>query len=327
MGFGGIERFVSGNSYIAYWHAGTPPLSLSLSLSSIRAWQQANESQTGSMVISYITTPITTWITLLILLSVHLALNYKAVRAVQMTTLNRQRANIVFSGILGSDPDVLFLLHNFRNGEEEKGQLQEKQWEILTPAQTSIKEDILEPDGLVKWHTSTTSDTLGTARIGISMHEYLSLLCHPADVTQFPALTVIFSKEAYILTVTRQRTSSLAKNFITPAGVERRERLWQAGILLKTGNQGGSASGSSSRVQLKAWLHAVLVMRVLSSGTGTGTSTGKKEEGDILQVLEKTLRFLNQRMEGYLHALQTGGWEVDHAVLETNGSTRVLITS
>lgn len=92
-------------------------------------------------------------------------------------------------------------------------------------------------------------------------------------------------------------------------------------------------SGSSSRVQLKAWFHGVLVLRVLSSSSGSssglpsGTGTGIKMEQDMLQVLEKTLRFINQRFEGYLHALQTGGWEVDNAVLETGGSRRVFITS
>lgn len=296
----------------------------------IQVQEQRANWQTGSLVISYITTPVATWVTLLVLLSAHLALNYKAVRAVQMTTLNRQRANIVFSGILGSDPDVPFILHGLKQGQ---GQEPKHNWKILTPAQTSIKEDILEPDGLVKWHTSTstststTASTLGTARIGISMHEYMSL-CTPdpdptSNMTAFPGLTAIFSKEAYILTITRQRTSSLAKNFITPAGLAKRERLWQVGILLKSVPTG---SGSSSRVQLKAWLHGLLVMRVLSSGSWMG-ATGMDQDKDILSVLEKTLHFLNQRMEGYLHVLQNGGWDVDNVVLETSGSRRVLITS
>lgn len=277
--------------------------------------------QTGSMVISYIATPVATWITLLALLSVHLALNYQAVRAVQMTTLNRQRANIVFSAILGSDPDVPFILHHHNPKQEQ--QEPNHNWKILTPAQTSTKEHILEPDGLVKWHSSSTSSTLGTARIGISMHEYL---CTPgADTASlFPTLTTIFANEAYILTITRQRTSSLTKNFITPAGLEKRERLWRAGILLK-GDRSDGGSGESSRVQLKAWLHAVLVMRVLSSGSWMGTATGMEQ--DILQVLEKTLGFLNQRAERYLYALRTSGWEVENAALETSGFRRVFISS
>lgn len=94
---------------------------------------------TGSLVISHITTPITTWLTLLSLLTLHLFLNYLAVRSVQMTTLNRQRANIVFSALLGSDPALLFITLGGQLGfplqsdihmQEEKGK-----WRTLTPAQ------------------------------------------------------------------------------------------------------------------------------------------------------------------------------------------------
>lgn len=51
----------------------------------------------GTVVVSHVTTPLATWFSLLSLLALHLYLNYRAVRAVHMTTLNRQRASIVFS--------------------------------------------------------------------------------------------------------------------------------------------------------------------------------------------------------------------------------------
>lgn len=50
----------------------------------------------GSLVVSWVTTPIATWTTLLLLLSIHLETNRRAVRAVKMRTLNRQRATLVF---------------------------------------------------------------------------------------------------------------------------------------------------------------------------------------------------------------------------------------
>lgn len=50
----------------------------------------------GSMVVSWVTTPIATWTTLILLLSIHLETNRRAVRAVKMRTLNRQRATLVF---------------------------------------------------------------------------------------------------------------------------------------------------------------------------------------------------------------------------------------
>lgn len=50
----------------------------------------------GSFVVSWVTTPVATWTTLILLLSIHLETNRRAVRAVKMRTLNRQRATLVF---------------------------------------------------------------------------------------------------------------------------------------------------------------------------------------------------------------------------------------
>ena len=54
----------------------------------------------GSLVVSYISSKWATWTAMIILLAIHLGTNYLAVRAVCMQTLNRQRANLVFSGLL-----------------------------------------------------------------------------------------------------------------------------------------------------------------------------------------------------------------------------------
>ncbi|KAF8503920.1 vitamin B6 photo-protection and homoeostasis-domain-containing protein [Gautieria morchelliformis] len=51
----------------------------------------------GSFVVSRVTTQAATWSLLLLLLAVHLSTNYLAVRAIAMSSLNRQRANIVYS--------------------------------------------------------------------------------------------------------------------------------------------------------------------------------------------------------------------------------------
>jgi hypothetical protein len=54
----------------------------------------------GSLVVSYISTKWATWTAMVFLLAIHLGTNYLAVRAVCMQTLNRQRANLVFSSLL-----------------------------------------------------------------------------------------------------------------------------------------------------------------------------------------------------------------------------------
>lgn len=50
----------------------------------------------GTFVVSWVTTPIATWTALILLLSIHLETNRRAVRAVIMNTFNRQRATLVY---------------------------------------------------------------------------------------------------------------------------------------------------------------------------------------------------------------------------------------
>lgn len=54
----------------------------------------------GTVVVSCVSSKWATWTSLIFLLVIHLATNYLAVFSVCMRTLNRQRANLVFSAIL-----------------------------------------------------------------------------------------------------------------------------------------------------------------------------------------------------------------------------------
>lgn len=99
----------------------------------------------GSVVVSWITTPVATWTTLILLLSIHLAMNYRAVKAVSMRTLNRQRANIVIAHVLAKD-------------------------KVLLPKEISRLERVFEYDGLVR---NASDESLGYCRIGVSLHDFL----------------------------------------------------------------------------------------------------------------------------------------------------------
>ena len=81
----------------------------------------------GSLVVSHITSVTATWFAMLFLVGVHLWTNYRAVRAVTMRTLNRQRANIVAS-------------HYFVSGN------------VLNPKAVAMRERIFEADGLLRWN-------------------------------------------------------------------------------------------------------------------------------------------------------------------------------
>lgn len=262
------------------------------------------------MVVSHITGFKTTWAALLLLLACHLSMNYAAVRSVQMTSLNRQRANIVFSTLLSSDPDLdLESLRSDRSQEKKpKSASTSKpvQWTVPTPAQVCNQEQIFHQEGALSW---TGNHKLGTAEIGITLSRFFSdtrASTHPQ--IPLPQLSTLFKSESYLLTLSQTSKST-----------------WHACILLK--------KGSTVHDQLKAWTHALLAARVLSE-TPSKTLESSLEstanecgEGLPCRVIAQTLAFLNAdtRFERYVGACVGAGWDVGIAALETKGGRRVIL--
>ena len=251
----------------------------------------------------------------MILLTLHLTLNYAAVRSVQMTSLNRQRANIAFSTLLESDGALVSLVPSSVQGEKEREEEEEEErrgeWKVLTPAQVAQRESIFERDGILKWYPSLPTspapvpvpvpEVLGYGYIGIPIHQFLTT-ANNAQST-LPSLSRLFTEETYLLHIFPHHNGhTTTKN-----------NTWQATILLK--------QSSTPRSQLKAWMHALLVLRVLSSHSYSSSP----DDGKVLQVLEQSLGFLNQegRFDKYMVALEEHGWELDIAALETRSGRRV----
>ncbi|KAA8644837.1 RUS1 family protein [Aspergillus tanneri] len=275
------------------------------------ALQSLTKMQVGSFVVSRVTSYVATWIVLILLLTLHLALNYAAVRSVQMTSLNKQRANIVFSALFDSDPG--FTIDGFDSnypteGREKEIEHVQAKWCTLSPAEVAKRERIFEMDGRLKW-TSTAfypprAHKLGFCRIGISVQEFLiSSSSHMSSTslkTYLPIfrLTSIFKEESYIL----------ALHCVN--------RTWHAGIILK--------NTSNIETQLKAWAHALLAARVLS--IPTSESETQTDTAYIIDVISKTLRFLNEndRCSRYILALAHAGWDVSVGALETRSRRRVI---
>ncbi|KAF2848926.1 DUF647-domain-containing protein [Plenodomus tracheiphilus IPT5] len=133
----------------------------------------------GSVVVSCISSPMATWSTLIALLSIHLATNYAAVKAVRMRCLNRQRANIVMSNLV-------------QHGE------------MLGPSEVARRERVFERDGALRWSDDVV---VGYCRIGVSLQTLLSriglrngrtgsLQLHAVAMSE---LLDVFVGEAYIL--------------------------------------------------------------------------------------------------------------------------------
>ncbi|KAJ5789406.1 uncharacterized protein N7518_006417 [Penicillium psychrosexuale] len=249
-------------------------------------------------------------------------MNYAAVRAVQMTSLNRQRANIVFSALLDSDSSLALALDlNLNLGATPTTTLEKKSTLLtLTPAQVAQHERIFHQDGALQWTQHTTTQHLGSAQIGVSMSTFLrscgsssgpgsgrksSSSSFPRTLP-LPQLVTVFADEYYML-------------FLAPGGNPNSNAnvtKLHASILLKR--------GCAVEHQLKAWAHALLAARVLAL---VGISTPSSSVDAVLAVVERTLGLLNAdaRFQGYLMALRGVGWDVGIAALETGGGRRIDI--
>lgn len=99
-------------------------------------------------MVSRIQPGLACWSVLVALLAVHLGMNYRAVRAVKMRTINRQRCNILFSALCDTDT-------------------------VLTPSQVSEAEAIFEMDGALRWRERRR---LGHCLHGATLAELLRVM-------------------------------------------------------------------------------------------------------------------------------------------------------
>ncbi|KAF3491858.1 uncharacterized protein GIQ15_01375 [Arthroderma uncinatum] len=241
----------------------------------------------GSVVVSYVSSPLATWIALLFLLAIHLATNHAAVRAVNMTTLNRQRANIVFSALFDDD-------------------------QVLTPAQASKEERIFESDGVLRWRAESNA-VFGKCRIGVSLDQLLSLLQSDDDRRgergtasnidtniSLPALIGLFKDEEYILYFSPlDRTGTI----VLKAGVGAQSQLkaWSHALLV-------------SRYLART-----------SASTRVDEKRGAQDEAFLFSILKCTLQEHSQAFDDKIRRLRQAGWETDTASLETRPGRRVYV--
>ncbi|KAF2166850.1 hypothetical protein M409DRAFT_22903 [Zasmidium cellare ATCC 36951] len=132
----------------------------------------------GSLVVSWITSQTATWTALILLLSIHLETNRRAVRAVSMRTLNRQRATLVY--------------HHLKRGN------------VPTPEEVSKQERIFERDGVLR---RSDDGIVGFCVVGASMSRLLRAISEQHATTKSNKLEgdalakvmSIFETQPYIL--------------------------------------------------------------------------------------------------------------------------------
>ncbi|KAF2692241.1 DUF647-domain-containing protein [Lentithecium fluviatile CBS 122367] len=163
----------------------------------------------GSVVVSWISSPIATWATLTALLSIHLATNYAAVKAVSMRCLNRQRANIVLSNILQSG-------------------------RVLSPTEVSKKERVFERDGVLRWADGAV---IGHCKIGVTMQTLVGLVgprrgqtgSVDLQASKLSDLMRLYKDEAYVFWKAQSAAVIILKQGCTPID---QLKAWTQALLL-----------------------------------------------------------------------------------------------
>lgn len=168
----------------------------------------------GSVVVSWVTTPIATWTTLILLLSIHLETNRRAVRAVKMRTLNRQRATLVF--------------HHLQRGH------------VPSIDEIASEEDIFERGGILR---SSEGRALGACAVGVPIARLLNAVSSQQTTTKAVRLEDeiltkvlgIYDACRYVLWKDKSLEQSNSSIFVVlKKGVEPSDMLvawWQALLL------------------------------------------------------------------------------------------------
>ncbi|KAL3434749.1 vitamin B6 photo-protection and homoeostasis-domain-containing protein [Aspergillus tetrazonus] len=318
----------------------------------------------GSFVVSHSTSFTATWLTLVFLLSMHLSLNYAAVRSVQMTTLNKQRANIVFSTLLSSDPDLADFVSSPSHKDKRRPSLKQQEHthqnpnhiRPITPEQVAKEERIFAAGAALKWHSPSSQSSsssrplpevqlLGSCQVGVSLRQFLSQAPYTTSSTSntlktalpLEEITTLFREEEYILFLTPSSKITFLGH--TTTGLS-------AAVLIKQRNTSASTGlpspKSKSNPHLKAWMHALLAAKILASSSAWSSHTKSYDlrssntlhVEDILRILSRTLNYLNEgdRFETYIESLRKAGWEVDGdgegcgSALETRIGRRVVVS-
>lgn len=270
----------------------------------------------GSIIIYLFPSRSATWILLLILLSTHLFLNTAAIRAVKLRTINRQRANMLFSTLV------------------ETGKIQ-------TPKDIASKERIFESRGgsVLRWETGSI---LGHCEFGVplgelvdclpSRHQSHSTSRRRTDSTSKPhggidlaTLTTLFHDQQYILWC--QPYSSSFSSTSTTTSPQNPIKL-KILVVLK--------QGITPESQLKAWYHALLlshlwnqpqpqtqIQNTHSPNPKTQTHSPENHQ-DIPNAITTTLTHIHKTFPSYTRRLKQAGWEIDIPVLETRLGVRVV---
>ena len=243
----------------------------------------------GTLIVRLITSPLATWIALLSLVAIHLLTNYLAVRSVTMTSLNRQRANILFSHLLTTG-------------------------NVLYPAEVAEREKVFEEDGVLRW---SNGQKLGWAKIGVSLGTLLEKLGRRDQMTG--SVKVTDGGDDWLK---EQEWQCCVKDKYSSCWVQQDSTAY---IMLGQNCE----PWQQLRAWMQALIMAAMAKGIDIEDKSHGTPQINGEKiilGDVTRA-EAITRIAQKRTEMiwqlYVVDLKRKGWDLDIAMLETRPGTRV----
>jgi hypothetical protein len=278
----------------------------------------------GSLVVSHATSRFATWSTLLFLISIHLWTNYKAVCAVRMRTLNRQRANIVFSSYLQSlhDGESYAVRRKFWPKTGQRAERDDMKYELPSPKEVSLKERIFELDGVMRWHGTAV---MGHCALGVPLRDILNNLLLSARHSTTGSYSSIGSgskdKDSAKKADRDKRIEALLEafedeNYILSYFVDksRYSKARRPSFLIVLKETSGTIT------QVKSWFHAFLCARKLYTAP-------ELLQQPMLDLLEETLEEMQDCWPQIEKSLAEAGWDLHKGALETRSGVRVSVKS
>ncbi|KAK6433454.1 hypothetical protein LTR95_010369 [Oleoguttula sp. CCFEE 5521] len=202
----------------------------------------------GSQVVTYVTSPMATWTTLMLLLAIHLETNRRAVRAVSMRTLNRQRAGIIY--------------HHLRRDY------------VPSPEEVAQTEWIFEWDGVMR---RADGSLLGHCTVDASISDLLSSIASTHSSTKSTTLGST--------SLTKLLLPFAAKKYILWYEPRTIGRQLKVSIALKQGAE--CIDIIAAWWHAIAMAEAVTGIATGNAGDGGGLSVLEKTMRDVDQLLQK----------------------------------------
>ena len=250
-------------------------------------------SLVGSFVVSWVVGAFWTWSLLLALLGVHLSMNARAVRAVRLRTLNRQRAGLVFGTLFAGK-------------------------RTISPDDVYAEERIFERDGVVR---DVKGSIIGWARIGVSLEVMVQQMQQQQIQQQRQTNTIVQSG-------TTQRGSSFqqpSQDFEDNPMASIIDLFSQSNYILFPDRSRQTilislAENASPTQQLQSWAHAILVLQRFSMLSTTDRQS--VPDNRVWEIIQSTKHVLDARWDDDVATLRAAGWDLDIASLETRSGSR-----